>query len=266
MEKTGNIRKMSIVIENDTAQYKFIIGEEKIELNQFVGNQFRLKYLNKINCIKCGKETKKSFAQGYCYSCFISAPETEDCVLRPELCQAHNGIARDMSYAKENCLIDHYVYLANTSGIKVGVTRNTQIPTRWLDQGAEQAIKLAKTPNRYLAGLIEVELKKIMADKTNWRKLLTGESDLEINLIAEKAKIIQKIPEQYHHYICDLNDVFMVNYPVIEYPTKVSSLNFDNESLISGILKGIKGQYLIFNDNKVLNVRKFGGYLVEISY
>jgi len=160
MVKVGNIKKMSIVVNNGIAQYKFIIGEEKIELNQLIGHQFTLKYLNKINCIKCGKETNKSFAQGYCYSCFFSAPETEECVLRPELCQAHNGIARDINFAKKNCLIDHYVYLANTSGVKVGVTRNTQIPTRWLDQGAEQAIKLAKTPNRYLAGLIEVELKK----------------------------------------------------------------------------------------------------------
>ncbi|MFC2138687.1 DUF2797 domain-containing protein, partial [Bacteroidota bacterium] len=229
---------MSIKAENDYAQYLFNIGEEKIEMNKLIGSQFILKYLNKINCIKCGKETKKSFAQGYCYPCFISTPETEECVLRPELCQAHKGIARDLNYAKNNCLIEHYVYLANTSGVKVGVTRNTQIPTRWLDQGAEQAIILAKTPNRYLAGLIEVELKKLMADKTNWRKMLTSKSDSIIDLISEKVKTINELPENLRRYIFNSNNLFNVKYPINDYPKKISSLNFDKQNYISGILKG----------------------------
>ncbi len=266
MKIEGNIRKMAISVKKNLAYYSFIIGKNKIELNEVVGRKINFVYLNKINCIKCGVETKKSFAQGFCYSCFISAPETENCVLRPELCRAHEGIARDLKFAKNNCLIDQYVYLANTSGIKVGVTRNTQIPARWLDQGASQAIILARTPNRYLAGLIEVELKNTLPDKTNWKKLLTFDYDHDIDLKKYKTEIASYISDNFKKYIYPVYDLFQVKYPVLEYPEKISSLNFDKQNEISGILKGIKGQYLIFNDGKVLNIRKFGGYLISVEF
>lgn len=67
----------------------------------------------------------KSFAQGYCFPCFQRTPETEECVLRPELCKANEGVARDIDFAKEHCLIDHFVFLSYTINIKVRVTLNT---------------------------------------------------------------------------------------------------------------------------------------------
>ena len=159
-------------------------------VNDLIGKQITISFANRITCVGCGKDTKKSFAQGYCYPCFISVPQTEECVLRPELCKAHEGIARDMEYARDNCLVDQYVYLALSGGLKVGVTRYHQIPNRWVDQGATKAIKLLVAKNRFTAGLIEVALKKIMADKTNWRKMLMGNDD-DIPLTGEKHKALE---------------------------------------------------------------------------
>ena len=171
-----------------------------------------------------------------------------------------------MQYAREHCLIEHVVYLSLTSGIKVGVTRNTQVPTRWIDQGAVQALELARTPNRYMAGLLEVALKAHLADKTNWRRMLTGILPEETDLQAEKQRISMLVPEDLKPYLVEQSSVVHLRYPVEEYPVKVSSLNFDKEAEISGILKGIKGQYLMFSGNRVINIRKYGGYLVRLSY
>lgn len=264
MEKIGNILKMRTELNNPVS-YFFRIGDQEVYLNDLINQEIQLKYFHRINCIKCGKQTDKSFAQGFCYPCFISAPETEECVLRPELCRAHEGEARDMEYAKENCLIEQYVYLANTSGLKVGVTRSTQIPTRWIDQGAIAAIKLASTPNRYSAGLIEVALKKEIADKTNWRKLL-NENNMEIDLVAEKNKYKELIPEHLKKHFVNDNSITIISYPIEQYPDKVKSLNFDKQAEISGILKGIKGQYLLLSNSEVINIRKFAGYYISISY
>ena len=164
-------------------------GRSDDRYEQASGQEISMQYKGRINCLKCGRETKKSFAQGYCYPCFTTAPETEECVLRPELCRAHEGIARDMDYAKKHCLIEHVVYLSLTSGLKVGVTRNTQVPTRWIDQGAVKALELARTPNRYTAGLIEVALKSHIADKTNWRKMLSGSDPGDMDLLKEKERL-----------------------------------------------------------------------------
>ncbi len=169
----GNILKMQTVL-NDPVSYYLPIGGNELYMNEMIGNNILLEYLGEIHCIRCGRKTSRSFFQGYCYPCYTSAPETEVCVLNPELCRAHLGEARDMEYAKGHCLIEHVVYLSITSGIKVGVTRNTQVPHRWIDQGAVMAIEMARTPNRYLAGLAEVSLKVYVGDKTNWRGMLKG--------------------------------------------------------------------------------------------
>jgi len=262
MEVTGNIRKMESTYGVEV-QYRLPLGEEKIELNPLIGHQIEMVFQDKIHCIRCGRETRKSFAQGYCYPCFISAPETEDCVLRPELCRAHEGIARDMEYAKSHCLIEHVVYLSLTSGLKVGVTRNTQVPTRWIDQGATTAIELARTPNRYLAGLIEVALKAHINDKTNWRKMLAGNQEGSVDLAEEKLRLAALIPDDLKPYLIGEDRVIRISYPVSHYPEKVRSANFDKDPLVTGTIYGIKGQYLIFQDNSVINMRKFGGYLVR---
>lgn len=245
--------------------YFLRLGEEEVTLNDLIGKEIAMAFLHKIHCIRCGRETSRSFAQGYCYPCFILAPETEECVLKPELCRAHLGEARDMEYAREHCLIEHVVYLSLTSGIKVGVTRNTQVPVRWIDQGAVKVIELARTPNRYTAGLVEVEMKKHIQDKTNWRRMLRNEYDRELDLPGKKEELGGKLSEGMQGYLSRDNQVTEITYPVQHYPEKVKSLNFDKTDMVRGILEGIKGQYLIFTSGEVINIRKFGGYLIRFS-
>ncbi len=260
----GNLRKMGTELES-TVQYYLTLEGEKIHLNKFLGKDIGFDFTGEINCVKCGRLTKKSFSQGFCYPCFISAPETEECVLRPELCRAHEGIARDIEYATNHCLIGHFVYLSLTSTIKVGVTRNTQIPTRWIDQGAIQAIKLAYTPNRYTAGLIETSLKEHLADKTNWRNMLTGKITEYKPLIEVKESVKPLLSEELREFVIEDDEITYISYPCNEKPIKVNSLNFDKDPNIKGTLTGIKGQYLIFNNRNVLNIRKFGGYRVKFT-
>ena len=186
-------------------------------------------------------------------------------MLHPEKCEAHNGISRDMTWAEKYCLSDHIVYLALTPGLKVGVTRISQVPTRWIDQGAWETIVFAITENRYKAGLIEVFLKKYLADKTNWRHMLTGLRYEDIDLVAEKVRVSELLPEEMKHYVSDNNNITGFSYPVSSFPEKVKSLNMETSPLVEGVLSGIKGQYLIFSSGEVLNIRKFGGYMVSIS-
>lgn len=264
MEHSGNIRKMEAFHEK-VIQYFLPVGEHRVNINELIGTPISLEYLGHIHCIKCGRETRKSFAQGYCYPCFTTAPETEECVLRPELCRAHEGIARDMDYAKKHCLTEQVVYISLTSGIKVGVTRSSQIPTRWIDQGAVRALEFARTPNRYSAGLMEIALKDHIADKTNWRLMLSGSVPENLDLYQEKERLIPLIPADLSAYVTEKMQAVKLEYPVIQYPNKIRSLNFDKEPLVSGILSGIKGQYLMLDQNNVINIRKFGGYQVRFQ-
>ncbi len=264
MEFVGNLHKMQT--ENNTpVQYYLNLNGDRLFLNNYLNKRIEIEYTGEINCVKCGRVTKKSFAQGFCYPCFISAPETEECVLRPELCKAHEGVARDMEYAKTHCLTDQFVYLSLTSNIKVGVTRNTQIPTRWIDQGAQQAVILAKTPNRYLAGKMEVALKEKLNDKTNWRNMLTGKITDTRSLKEVKNQIIEEIDSEFEEFIEWGNDIHSFEYPVLQIPQKVVSLNLDKTNKIGGVLTGIKGQYLMFDGRSVINIRKYGGYKVKIK-
>jgi hypothetical protein len=266
MKIQGNLLKMRTV-QTDPVQYYLSLAGQEIEMNTLIGKKIHFRYLNEIHCIKCGRKTSKSFAQGFCYPCFRSAPETEECVLRPELCRAHEGIARDMDYARQHCLNDHYVYLSFTSGLKVGVTRQSQIPTRWIDQGAVAAIPIAKTPNRYTAGLIEVALKKHFADKTHWRTMLK-DIEPDIDLIRMKREIPQFLPAELSGYYLEVDEPEQIHYPLDpdKIPLKVSSINLEKTPGISDTLVGIKGQYLIFEHDSVLNVRTYGGYLVELEF
>jgi len=264
MEIIGNISKMESS-SREVVHYLLPLGNQKIIMNELIGLGIQLDFKGKIHCIKCGRETRKSFAQGYCYPCFSTAPETEECVLRPELCRAHEGVARDMEYAEKHCLSDQVVYLSITSGLKVGVTRSSQVPTRWIDQGALKAIEFARTPNRYTAGLMEVAMKNYIADKTNWRKMLSGSDPGHIDLVSEKARLKALVPEELSSYLTEDESVMELTYPVKRYPEKIRSLNFDKDPVVSGVLTGIKGQYLMFDQDRVINVRKFGGYLVKLT-
>jgi hypothetical protein len=263
MEIRGNIRKMEVK-QGEFVDYKLSLGDQKISMNQLIGSPVTMTYQGIINCVRCGRSTNKSFAQGFCYPCFSTAPETEECVLRPELCRAHEGIARDMDYARQHCLSEQVVYISVTSGLKVGVTRASQVPIRWIDQGAVKAIELARVPNRFTAGEMELALKAHMSDKTNWRIMLMGKEPREINLVEEKERVASLLPERLKAYVSKDRLVHEFMYPVERYPEKIKSLNFDKEPQVKGVLSGIKGQYLLFEDNSVINMRKFGGYLISL--
>ncbi len=265
MKIQGALLKMTSEL-NNPVDYFLPIGDKKVYMNELINNDISITYLNEIHCIRCGRKTNKSFHQGYCFPCFRTAPETDDCILRPEMCRAHEGISRDMEWSKNHCLSDHIVYLAISSGLKVGVTRIAQVPTRWIDQGASHAIKIAQAPNRHTAGIIEVNLKKHFADKTNWRNMLANKIDIETNLLDQKSKAKQLVKKEFLKYFIDDNEITEINYPVLEYPQKVNSFNFDKEQKIEGKLAGIKGQYLIFEGGKVFNVRKHNGYEAELIY
>ena len=247
-------------------EYFLPVGEELVNLNGLINNFICFTFLKEINCMSCNRKISKSFAQGFCYPCFINSPETSECILKPELCQAHEGISRDHDWAEKHCLQPHYVYLALSSTIKVGVTRSTQIPTRWMDQGATKAIKFCETPNRYIAGLIEVEIKQYISDRTSWQKMLKNIVDSEKNLLDSKNDLINNLPIELKKYKSLDDRITDIVYPVEEYPKKVKSIGFDKNDEIHGRLIGIKGQYLIFDDGKVLNIRKHNGYKIRFEY
>jgi hypothetical protein len=262
MQYEGVLTKMQTEFGNPI-QYYLVFENSFIHVNQLLNKEIEIQFQG-YQCLNCGKK-KKIFRQGFCYDCFYSSPAVGDWIMKPELSTAHLGIAdRDLVYEERVQLQPHIVYLALSSEVKVGVTRKTQVPTRWIDQGAEKAIAIVEVPNRYLAGITEVALKNHFADKTNWRKMLTNDI-VSIDLIAERSKLKPLIPPEVHDYFeLNNNDLFEMHYPVLEYPTKINSLSLDKTLNFKGVLMGIKGQYLIFKDGTVFNIRSFEGYVVSL--
>ncbi len=259
----GNLRKMKTSL-NDEVEYSLMLSEE-VRMNDFIGSSLKIEFTGTINCTNCGVLTKKTFGGGFCYKCFTTAPESSECIIRPELCRGHLGEGRDPEWEEKHHNQPHVVYLAASSAIKVGVTRASQVPTRWMDQGASSAVILCETPNRYEAGRIEVAMKSMYTDKTSWQKMLKNDIDKEIDLLDEKWSLEDQLPGDILDYFSDDETLWELNYPVLEYPTKVKSTSLDKTPIIEGILKGIKGQYLLFEGGEVFNVRKHSGYHVQIS-
>lgn len=268
----GEFRKMPVILnDNFKVEYQMRLfdtekqQEYNIGMNEIIGNNISILFTGNIFCINCGRKTKTSFGQGFCYPCFRDAPENSECIIHPERCRAHLGEGRNPEWENEHHNRPHYVYLAATDKVKVGVTRDHQIPTRWIDQGASAAIKLARTPNRYQAGLIEVSLKNNFDDKTDWRSMVSNIVDNSIDLKATKQNLITHLSTDIKQYITDDYEVTSIQYPVLQYPVKVSVMNFDKDPLLSGKLMGIKGQYLLFDNDRVINIRKYAGYSVTID-
>lgn len=252
------------VAADDEVRY-FLRGEdEELAMHDLVGQTIRLQFGGKITCMNCDKQIRKSF-QGYCYPCFTSAPQAAECIIRPELCEAHLGKGRDVEWEETHHNQPHFVYLALSGDVKVGVTRSTQIPTRWIDQGATEAIVFAETPYRQLAGQIELELKQFITDKTDWRKMLRNEI-ADINLLDQKSMLAELLSKSLIEYVNTDNKVFRFNYPVVAYPKNVSGIRLDSQPEIENKLAGIKGQYLIFDTGKALNIRNHRGYHVRIDH
>jgi hypothetical protein len=263
MQYEGVLTKMQTEF-GKPIQYYLVFENSFLHVNQLLNKNIEINFVG-YQCLNC-KKKKKIFRQGFCYDCFYSSAAVGDWIMKPELSTAHLGIQdRDLVYEEKVQLQPHIVYLALSSEVKVGVTRKTQVPTRWIDQGATQAISIVEVPNRYLAGITEVALKNHYADKTNWRKMLTNNVE-PIDLIAERLKVENLIPSEVQEYFyLQKNDLYEMDYPVLEYPNKVHSLSLEKTPSFQGKLSGIKGQYLLFEDQTVFNIRSSEGYVVQIN-
>lgn len=264
MRVIGQSRKMHAALGSPIA-YQMRLGDEVVDMNPLIGKSIQMTFAGQITCIECGRKTKKSFAQGFCFPCMRNSPNNAECIIRPELCRGHLGEGRDPEWEAENHVCEHTVYLAVSSDMKVGVTRGTQVPTRWVDQGASQARVIFRTPNRCLAGEIEVALKGTFTDRTSWQKMLTNRVLENPDWAASLELARTALPESYLQYWAGDEEILTLDYPVQAYPEKVKSLSFDKSPVIEGTLMGIKGQYLLFNENRVLNIRKHNGYELSLS-
>lgn len=268
----GLMRKLSSRLSSPV-DYRLPLGDTLVPMNTLLGGTVRLRFIGQIQCVHCGRATNKSFNQGYCYPCFQSLAQCDSCIIHPEKCHYEQGTCREPAWGEEFCMQDHIVYLANSSGVKVGITRATQIPTRWIDQGAVQALPIMRVRSRLQSGSLEVMFRQHVADKTNWRDMLR-EGDQVVDLPAEKARLLdlckddlQEMMQRFgFHAVSVLSGVEPLDivYPVQGYPEKISSFNFDKDPIVEGTLLGIKGQYLMF-DTGVINLRRFGGYHIELS-
>ncbi len=261
---TGNILKMVSHLESPV-RYQLPIGDDLVDLNPMIGQKVTIEFDGVINCIATGEKIKKTYNQGYSYKAFTQLAACDLCIVKPELCHYAQGTCRQPEWGDKNCMIPHIIYLSNTGQVKVGITRETQVPTRWIDQGASEALAILRVPDRYTSGLIEVELKKSVADRTNWRQMLKGDFD-KVDLI----EIREELFDLYGDILDDLGaedldeEIVEIQYPVEALPEKFTSIGLDKTHFIESTLIGIRGQYLIFEDG-VMNIRKHQGYLIKLT-
>ena len=268
---SGIVRKMRSRLDRPVV-YGARLGDNEVALNPLIDKQLKLIFSGSIYCIHCNRKTNKSFNQGYCYPCFQKLAQCDSCIIHPERCHLEQGTCREPAWGEKHCMQDHIVYLANSSGLKVGITRATQVPTRWIDQGATQALAIMRVRSRLQSGTLEMAFKQHVADKTNWRDMLKGKAT-ELDMAGERDKLLTLCEEDIRELAARFGffaisilrgiDPVSIDYPVKTYPEKITSLNFDKEPVVFGTLKGIKGQYLIF-DSGVINLRRFSGYEVEL--
>ncbi|MBT6814967.1 MAG: DUF2797 domain-containing protein [Flavobacteriales bacterium] len=260
---TNTLKKMDTKLK-DVVQYTLDIHGEIHQMNDYIGQSIKIEWDGKVIC-SCGKVMKKFYRSGFCYTCYWESPFASQSIFKPELCTAHLDIEeRDLEWEKKFQIAPHYVYLANSSGIKVGITRGSQGVIRWMDQGASQAILLAEVPNRRFSGDIEVSLKRFVDDITNWRKMLSGEPN-RVDLVKMKEELSVHVPEELKQYILPNNTVTEIKYPVTKYPRKINSTKLDKTPIITGELVGIKAQYLLLDGDRVFNIRSHEGYIANFS-
>ncbi len=269
MKLEGNIRKMNVGL-TDTVDYSLPLYQnlepnENAPMTSLVGKDIKIQFDGLINCVATGKKINKTFGEGLSYDAWRNAPQAVESIINPELDQSHLGIGlRDLDWERTRHAKPHYVYLALTSAMKVGVTKENSIPSRWIDQGAWKVMKFAKTPYRQKAGMIEKELKAHISDKTNWRKMLTDER-ADIDFSSERQRLKDLLPIHLKQFVLPENDILEITYPVIEYPEKVKSVKLDSNPVIESKLMGIRGQYLLLEDGKVINLRSHAGYYITLE-
>ena len=268
----GALTKMAVRLDAPV-QYSLRLGDAEVAVNPLIGKSLRLEYLGAIHCSHCGRRTKKSYAQGYCYPCMMKLAQCDSCIMSPEKCHYDAGTCREPAWGEQFCMADHVVYLANSSGVKVGITRATQLPTRWLDQGASQALPILRVATRLQSGLVEDLLRSQVADRTNWRALLKGDAE-PVDLPAVREQLfdtcqagLEALQQRFGLQAIQplaAAEVVEMRYPVAAYPAKITSFDLDKNPLVEGTLQGIKGQYLIF-DTGVINIRKYTAYQLAVQ-
>ncbi len=258
----GQILKMITQIGNPI-QYYLSLSNDLLSVNQLLNRKIKIKHVG-YQCVNCGSE-EKIYRMGFCKKCFFESPYASETIIRPELSRAHLGEEeRDLEVEKQIQLQPHIVYLAYTGDVKVGVTRVSQIPTRWIDQGATFALPIAKTENRYEAGMIEVALKEHLPDKTNYKKMLEDDFEGELDLADFRNRIQQYFPENFENFYRENEEIIRLDYPY-ENNGKITAFTLDKYPEFERILTGIKGQYICFDDGKVMNVRSHEGYVIEME-
>jgi len=247
----------------EPVQYFLDLKDDFLKMNDVLGHKLALRHTG-YECKICGSD-EPIYRMGMCKKCFFESPYAGEWIVHPELSTAHLGREdRDLEVEKSIQLQPHYVYLAYTSDVKVGVTRQEQVPARWIDQGACEALVVMELPNRYLAGITEVALKRHVADKTRWRKMLQRQ-DCEGNLTAIWNTLQPHVPAETRPYILAVPQRFRFTYPVRSIPSSIKTLQLAQTPRYEGILTGIKGQYWIFEDGTVFNVRRHEGFRVELT-
>ncbi len=269
----GSVQKMTARLDAPVS-YQLLVGQTLVDMSALLEKSLSLRCTGRIFCVNCSRLTNKSFNQGYCYQCFTKLAQCDSCIVSPELCHYDAGTCREPVWGDHFCMQDHVVYFANSSGLKVGITRASQVPTRWIDQGATQALAVVRCRSRQQAGFCEAMFRKHVADRTNWRGMLKGEQEV-LDMPAERDRLLALCRDEFVqlqqrfglHALSVVNGVEPVNisYPVRGLPEKLVSLDLETLGSVSGVLLGIKGQYLIF-DSGVLNVRKYTGYELELGF
>ena len=268
----GNLRKMDAFVDEQGVVSYSMRGANVLEklpswsLSGCLGRTVRIRFDGDIHCVATGKKVKKTYGEGLSYDAFVTSPLACPSILRPELSRIHEGVAlRDEEWEREHHLKPHIVYVSLTSHLKVGVTRSTNLPSRWVDQGAVGAVVVAHAPYRQLAGEMEVALKGVLSDKTNWRAMLQHVVMDEGALVEAKESCLKELGVAYESFFELDDNVTSLRYPVLEYPEKVKSVKLDKEPQIEGTLTGIKGQYWLFEDGRVWNVRSHSGYRIRLE-
>jgi hypothetical protein len=264
VEQTGYLTPLTHKPSSPVTYY-LSLGDESITLNEMLGETIQLTFLGEKSCCFCGRKIKKTYNNGYCYPCFTSLAQNDLCIVKPELCHYHSGTCRDQAFGEKHCHQAHYVYLALSSDVKVGITRKENAINRWINQGAIAAVPIMEVPYRKVAGEVEIHLAKYLKDKTNWRKMLKNEYT-ETDLLQVKQQMIPLIPEEYQSYLLPDQSIQQFTYPSLQVPSKIVPLNLDKKPSIKGELIGIKAQYLLFKNGEVVNIRKHTGYKVSLHY
>jgi hypothetical protein len=234
-------------------------------LNDLLGQRLRLVKHGPLRCVDCGQTVKKHFGEGSCYRCFSTLPANDICIVKPELCHFHKpeDPCRDPAWGERTCFQPHYLYIALSSGLKVGITRQVNIPTRWIDQGASQAMPLAMLPSRFAVGRLEKALSAHFSDRTNWQRMLKHEVP-PLDLAQEAERVVAAFPDEFREFLLADRPHYRFDFPHQAWPAKVRSHNLEKEPQLEGTLTAIKGQYLLL-DSGVINIRSHSGTGVRLE-